>query len=112
MNKIAKIVSDLRKEKGWSQTDLANESGISREIIGKYERGKATSSIDFVNRMADALGVSLDFSVGVGTTAKFDKKTLKRIQDIEQLKEDNKTHLYSVLDAFLRDATTRKAYAI
>ena len=112
MNKIAKIISDLRKEKGWSQTDLANESGVSREIIGKYERGEATPSVDFAKRIADALGVSLDFLVGEGTTAKFDKKTLKRIQDIEQLKEDDKTHLYSVLDAFLRDATTRKAYAI
>lgn len=28
MKNIAKIISDLRKEKGWSQTDLAKESNI------------------------------------------------------------------------------------
>jgi len=36
MKNIAKIIGDLRKEKGWSQTELATESGVSREIIGKY----------------------------------------------------------------------------
>jgi transcriptional regulator with XRE-family HTH domain len=112
MSKIARIISDLRKEKNWSQTDLANESGVSREIIGKYERGEATPSVEFAKRIADAFGVSLDFLVGEGSTAKFDKKTLKRIQDIEHLKDDEKNHIFSVLDAFLRDAKARQAYAI
>jgi hypothetical protein len=49
--------------------------------------------------------------VGEGSTAKFDKKTLKRIQDIEHLKDDEKNHIFSVLDAFLRDAKARQAYA-
>ncbi len=54
MNKISKIITELRKQKGWSQTDLANESNVSREIIGKYERGNATPSIDFAKRIAGA----------------------------------------------------------
>ncbi len=38
MNKIAVVITNLRKEKNWSQTDLANQSGVSREMISKYER--------------------------------------------------------------------------
>lgn len=112
MKNIAKIIADLRKEKGWSQTELANESGVSREIIGKYERGEAVPSVEFAKRIADALGVSLDFLVGEGTHSKLDKKTVKRLQDIESLKDDEKTHLFAILDAYLRDAQTRKAYAV
>jgi hypothetical protein len=33
------------------------------------------------------------------------------MQDIEGLKDDDKSHLFAIVDAFLRDATTRKAYA-
>jgi len=40
-----------------------------------------------------------------------DKKTVKRMQDIECLKDDDKKHLFAIVDAFLRDATTRKACA-
>jgi transcriptional regulator with XRE-family HTH domain len=111
MKNIAKIIAELRKEKGWSQTELANESGVSREIIGKYERGEAVPSVDFAKRIADALGVSLDYLVGEGANAKFDKKTLKRLEDIENLKENDKSCLNTIVDAFLRDAKTRQAYS-
>ena len=111
MKNIAKIIADLRKEKGWSQTELATESGVSREIIGKYERGEAVPSIEFAKRIADAFGVSLDYLAGEGTLSKLDKKTVKRLQDIEGLKDDDKSHLFAIVDAFLRDASARKAYA-
>ena len=111
MKNIAKIISDLRKEKGWSQTDLAKESNVSREIIGKYERGEAVPSIDFAKRIADAFGVSLDCLVGEGVNASFDKKTLTRLQEIESLQEKDREHVLALLDAFLRDVRTKKAYA-
>ena len=74
MKNIAKIIADLRKQKGWSQTELATESGVSREIIGKYERGEAVPSIEFAKRIADAFGVSLDYLAGEGTLSKLEKK--------------------------------------
>lgn len=74
MKNIAKIIADLRKQKGWSQTELTTESGVSREIIGKYERGEAVPSIEFAKRIADAFGVSLDYPVGEETLSKLDKK--------------------------------------
>ncbi len=70
------IIITLRKEKGWSQGDLAKQSGVSREMIGKYERGEASSSA-------------------------FDRRTVERIQDIEQLEEGEKQHVFALLDAFL-----------
>jgi ribosome-binding protein aMBF1 (putative translation factor) len=41
-----KIIVHLREEKGWSQTDLSDNSKVSRVMIGKYERGEAIPSSD------------------------------------------------------------------
>ena len=107
----SKIIARLREEKNWSQTDLANKSGVSRVMIGKYERGEAAPSIDAAKKIADALEVSLDYLVGEGTNSKFDKKTLKRLQDLEHLEDDKKKTLYDLIDTYIRDAKIRKAHA-
>jgi transcriptional regulator with XRE-family HTH domain len=106
-----KIIADLRDKLAWSQTDLADKSGVSRVMIGKYERGEAVPSIDAAKRIADALEVSLDYLVGEGVNAKFDKKTLKRIEELELLEEEKKRVLYDLIDTYIRDAKARKAYA-
>jgi len=38
MIKIGDRITQLRKQKGWSQTQLAKTIEASREAIGKYER--------------------------------------------------------------------------
>ena len=95
------IITNLRKEKDWSQADLANKSGVSREMIGKYERGEAVPSIEAAKKIADAFEVSLDYLVGEGINSKFDKKTVKRLEDIEKLEAKDKEHVFAMLDAFL-----------
>jgi len=106
-----KIISELRKEKNWSQTDLAHKSTVSREMIGKYERDEAVPSIEAAKKIADAFEVSLDRLVGEGVNAKFDKKTLKRFLDMEILEDDKKRTLFDLIDTYIRDAKARRAYA-
>src|SRR5690606_29198830 len=74
--KIAIIIANLRKEKDWSQADLVKEINISREMVSKYERAIAIPSMDAAKKIADAFGVSLDYLVGEGINASFDKKDL------------------------------------
>lgn len=105
-----KIISDLRSRKDWSQSDLAEKSGISRVMIGKYERSEAVPSIEAAIKIAQAFEVSLDYLAGEGVNASFDKKTVKRLQQIEELVENDRSHLLAIIDAFLRDANTRKEY--
>ncbi len=106
-----KIITDLRKQRDWSQTELSDKSGVSREMIGKYERGEAVPSIEAAKKIADAFEVSLDYLVGEGINSKFDKKTLKRFQELEHLEEEKKKMLYDLIDTYIRDAKARKAYA-
>lgn len=46
-----------RQEKGWSQEDLAFESGLHRTYISGIERGVRNPTITIVERLAETLGV-------------------------------------------------------
>ncbi len=111
MIKIGDRIAQLRKQKGWSQTELAKKINASREAIGKYERNEAVPSVETAKKIADAFEVALDYMVDESTNPTFDKKTVKRFQDIQSLAAEDKAHVFALLDAFLRDARTRKAYA-
>jgi transcriptional regulator with XRE-family HTH domain len=108
---IGSIISQLRDKNGFSQSDLAEKSNVSRVMIGKYERGEAIPSIDAAKKIADALGVSLDFLVGESKNASFDKRTLQRIQELELLEESKKETLFDLIDTYIRDFKTRGAYS-
>ena len=110
-SKTSKIIADLRKAKGWSQTELATNSTVSREMIGKYERGEAVPSIDAAKKIADAFEVSMDYLVGEGVNVAFDKKNLKRLQDIEKLDTDVKDKIYFVIDNIIQNVKAKKALA-
>ncbi|MFD2524345.1 helix-turn-helix domain-containing protein [Flavihumibacter stibioxidans] len=60
----------LGDKKGWSQTDLAAKSQVSRVMIGKYERDEAVPSIDAAKKITDALEDSLDHLVVEGVLGK------------------------------------------
>jgi len=109
--KIGKIITELRKSKNWSQNDLASKTDISQVIVGKYERDDAIPSIEVAKKIADAFEVSLDYLVGEGQNASFDKKTLQRIQDLELLEESKRKTLFDLIDTYIRDAKTRQAYS-
>ena len=47
----------LRREKAWSQEDLAFESGIHRTYISGLERGVRNPTITIVAKLADTLKV-------------------------------------------------------
>ncbi len=49
------------------------------------ENGQFSPSIEVAKKIADAFEVSLDYLVGEGQNASFDKKTLQRVQDLELL---------------------------
>ena len=108
---IGEQIATLRKRHKWSQTKLAQLSDTSREAIGKYERGEATPSVDVAKRLAILFNVSLDFLVGEGQNAHFDKNTLQRLEQIEDLPEQDKRTLFTVMDALLRDFKAKQAYS-
>ena len=56
---IAKRVRDLRKARGCTLDDLADASGVSRSMISLIERRETSPTAVVLNKLADALGVTL-----------------------------------------------------
>jgi len=54
-------------------------------------------------QLADALEVSLDYLVGATDTL-LEKNIIKCILDIQNLKDNDKEHVFALLDAFLKHA--------
>jgi hypothetical protein len=52
------------------------------------------------------------FPGGRGVESKFDKRTLKRLQDLELLEEDKKKTLMDLIDTYIRDSKARQAYTV
>jgi len=50
---------DLRKERGWSQDELAHQSGIHRTFIAGVEVGDRNPSLATLARLAEALEVTI-----------------------------------------------------
>jgi transcriptional regulator with XRE-family HTH domain len=69
-------------------------------------------SIEAAKKIADAFGVSLDYLVGEGQNASFDKATLKRLQDVQKLSSEDKNHVFALLDAFLLKVSIQKNLAV
>ena len=51
---------ELRKQKGFSQEELANRLNVSRQTISKWEVGESTPDMEKLAAISDLFGVSLD----------------------------------------------------
>ncbi len=51
----------LRKQKQLTQTELANSLGMEKGQISKIENGKFNLTLATINKIAAALGVSINF---------------------------------------------------
>src|SRR5205809_5047632 len=49
----------LRKQRGWSQEKLGDQSSLSGKFVGEVERGEKSISIDSLYKVSVALGVPL-----------------------------------------------------
>ena len=62
---LARALRVERAKKGWSQEDLARESGVAVNTIARYESGRNMPSLNVAAKMARALGCSIDELAGL-----------------------------------------------
>ena len=55
-----KILS-LRKARGWSQEELADRVGVTRQAVSRWESGQAKPDADKIIAICDLFGVSADY---------------------------------------------------
>lgn len=96
----------IRIEKGLSKGYLANMIGVHYSQIGRYENKGAQPSADVLAKLANSLGVSVDFLMN-GTVENLadkslsDKDLLNQFKTIEAFSDEKKKVVKELLNAFI-----------
>jgi len=104
----------LRKQQGLSQEALAQLLDTTRDNIAYYERKADNPSLDFIERCAQALRVSMEALVADTSKTRSTKpgppsQLEQRLSAIRQLPRSQQKVVLQLLDAFLRDVQADKA---
>lgn len=54
---FGQVLRRLRRERRWTQEDLAEEAVIDQASVSQYERGKHKPSMEMIRRLAGAFGM-------------------------------------------------------
>jgi transcriptional regulator with XRE-family HTH domain len=56
--RLAQNIRSLRAERGWSQEEYADRSGLHRTYVSAIERGRRNPTIDVVERLAGPFDIA------------------------------------------------------
>ncbi|WP_420459205.1 helix-turn-helix domain-containing protein [Neolewinella sp.] len=75
-------MTQARKDKQLSRSQLAELIGTSAASVSRYGHGEMKPSIEVATRVAEVLDVSLDYRAGIASVAVRDKKMMSRLEGI------------------------------
>ena len=58
---LADKIIEERKKNGWSQEELANKLGVSRQAVSKWESAGAIPDLKRILQMSELFGVTTDY---------------------------------------------------
>lgn len=122
---IGETIVDLRKERNYTQKELAKLLNISASCLSKYENGITQPPLDIIVQICDALNVSADYLLGRNDFL-FDYKKLKSpyvrsinsftlLNEMMKLNKANRTRLLDYMnllknDTLLNEIKNQKQY--
>ena len=60
---LADKIINLRKKNGWSQEELAEKLGVTRQSISKYEGAQSIPDLDKILKISEIFGVTTDYLI-------------------------------------------------
>jgi transcriptional regulator with XRE-family HTH domain len=113
MDSFGKRLRTCREDKGFSQQEFAKQLKTYHSVIGRYERDEMTPSVEVAKKMAQLLNTTVGYLLGEVQQADTfkDPVMLKRLQQINNLPEDDKHCILYAIDNLLASANTKLAYA-
>jgi transcriptional regulator with XRE-family HTH domain len=103
----------LRKERGFTQVEIAERVGIIQALVSDYERDKLRLNAEMVVRFTAALEITTDELLKPkGSRTPLRRKPslrmLRRLEKIESLPAHQQTTLLKTIDTFLRGAVASR----
>lgn len=104
-------IKALRKDKHWSQKELAAELEIRFQQLYKYEGGFNTPPAELLVKLADALATTVDYLLTgnpIDDTPLASARLYRRLQALEGLAEGDREAIIKVIDAMVIKHQTRQ----
>lgn len=101
---LGRRIKQLRKDKSWTQKELAKQVGTSPAQLNKYESGLNTPPLDRLAMLAEVLHVSVDYLIGGQYNDDLpihNKRLIQRLQSIETFDSEEREVVIKVLDAMI-----------
>lgn len=87
--KTGNLIRELRREKGITQKDLADQLHITDRAVSKWERGLCAPDIALLEPLSEILGVKItDIISGTKTADSMDAETERKVNELLSYSED------------------------
>jgi transcriptional regulator with XRE-family HTH domain len=112
---VGRRIARIRKERGYTQNELAERIGTIQALVSDYERDKLRLNAEMAVRFAIALEVTTDELLGLHSATgngkkqtnigrKASRKVLRRLEKIESLPTSQQAVLLKTIDTFIKAA--------
>lgn len=99
-------IIELRKQKGWSQSELAKKIDVSYTQMSRYEIRGVQPPANTLKKLADVFDTTIDFLINGAKDEKAkaslkDTELLQQFKAVEQFTDDDKSVIKKLIDAFI-----------
>lgn len=104
---LGQRIARLRKERGLTQTQLAEVLGISQQHALSFEKGRRRVPVSALPKLSKALGVPLEDLLGFsppGSKRGPSPKLLQQLERLQQLPKRQQTLVHQMLEGICQQA--------
>ncbi|MBR3890620.1 MAG: helix-turn-helix transcriptional regulator [Bacilli bacterium] len=98
-HKIGNLIAKLRKDKGWTQKELADKLNVSDKAISKWETNSGEPDKEFFPLLAEVFGISIDYLM----TGKEQKAEIITMNKFEHCCAIDDVKIFNTIDGELLD---------
>ena len=84
--KIGNLIKELRKEKNYTQEQLAEKLGVTNKAVSKWETGRGMPDLAIIQELSKILGITVSTLLN-GEENKEEEVIIKLLKIIENLKQ-------------------------
>ena len=90
---LSKRICELRISFGWTQVQLAQKLGVTKQTVSNWENDNVIPSIEMLVKIADAFNVKTDLLLG---------RDSEEFIDVSDLTEEQRGHIALLVEDFAR----------
>ncbi len=107
-------VKQLRKQRHWTQKELASRLDIRYQLLNKYEGGQHIPPAETLIRLAEALQTSVDYLLTgnpIEDSPLADSRLFRRFKELEAFDAEDQATVINVIDAIIAKRRVEGALA-